>query len=90
MYSKSNGRSKWTLFLFLLAGIVLGAFLGAYLGKYPAFEWLGYGRTFGLTTPFVLSLDVLKFTFGLSFNVNIGSLIGMALGAIAYKLSDRL
>lgn len=87
MFSK-NTRSRWTLLVFLIAGIVLGAFLGDYLGAY--LPWLAYGLPFGVNPPFTLSLGVLSLTFGILFKVNIGSLIGIVLAIVAFKLSARL
>lgn len=84
MYSKS-GKSIWSLFLFLLAGIVLGAFIGHYVGTYPGFTWLAFGDTFGLTSPLTLDLGVLSVTFGLTIKVNIASVLGIVLAVIAYK-----
>ena len=50
MYSK-GGKNVWVLFLFLLAGIVIGGLLGYYIGRYPYFEWLNFGMPFGLSSP---------------------------------------
>lgn len=89
MYAKNN-RSRWTLFLFLLAGMVLGSFLAFYLKRYAFLEWLDYGLPFGLTGPANLSLGVLTLTLGFQFYINIGGVIGLALGVLAFKLSNRL
>ncbi|MDR1663520.1 MAG: DUF4321 domain-containing protein [Clostridiales bacterium] len=83
-----NGRNRWTLFLFLLAGMVLGSFLAHYLSQYPYLEWLDFGRTFGLTGPVTFSLGVLTLTFGFTLQINIGSLIGMLLGYAAYRFAE--
>jgi len=84
-----SGRNRWTLFLFLLAGMVLGSFLGFLLKQYSFFEWLDYGQAFGLTGPVTLTLGVMSLTFGFVLRINIGSLIGMLLGYIAYRLTER-
>ena len=88
MRSKS-GRNKWILFLFLLAGMVLGSFLGYYLKTFAFLEWLDYGQAFGMTSPMRFSLGVVSFTFGFDLRINIGSIIGMVLGYIAYRLVER-
>ena len=52
------------LILLLLAGLVIGGFIGEWLSAYPSFSFLNYGKTFGLTSPVVLDLNVLVLTFG--------------------------
>ena len=47
--------------------------------------WLSYEQEFGLQTPLVLDLSVLKLTFGLMFKINIASIIGMVLSIFIYK-----
>ena len=47
------------LILLLLAGLVIGGFIGEWLSAYPSFSFLNYGKTFGLTSPVVLDLNVL-------------------------------
>ena len=89
MYPR-NSRNRWTLFLFMAAGIVLGSFLGVYPGQFEHFSWLAFGRPFGLTRPVVLTLGVISVTFGFEINFNIGSFIGLLLGIAAYKFSERL
>ena len=88
MFAKS-GRNRWTLFLLLLAGMVLGGFLGYYLASYSFLRWLDYGQAFGLATPVTLSLGIITITFGLLIKVNIAGLIGMALAVLVYKFSNR-
>ena len=83
-----SSRNKWTLFLFLCAGMVLGSFLG-YLFKGNDFlSWLDYGQNFGLTSPMTLTLGVMSLTIGFMIKINIGSLIGMALGYAAYRFAE--
>jgi uncharacterized membrane protein YfcA len=89
MRGVKSGRNRWTLFLFLLAGMVLGAFLGYTLREYDGFAWLDYGQTFGLTNPVTLSLGVISLTVGFVLKINIGSIIGMLLGYLAYRFAER-
>ena len=84
-----SGRNRWTLFLFILAGMVFGSFLGFYLKQFSWLEWLDYGQAFGLTSPVTLSLGILSMTFGLVIRINIGSIIGMTLGYIIYRFVER-
>ena len=83
-----SGRNRWTLFLFLLAGMVFGSFLGFYLKQFSFLEWLDYGQAFGITDPLTLSLGVLSMTIGFVMRINVGSVIGMALGYVAYRYTE--
>lgn len=83
MNSKKN---NWTLLVILLCGIVLGGYLGTLASKVSFLSWLNYGNTFGLTSPVVLDLGILVFTFGLTITINIASIIGLIIGIIVYRL----
>lgn len=83
MNSKKN---NWTLVIILLCGIVLGGFLGTLASKISFLSWLGYGDTFGLTSPVVLDFGILVLTFGLTISINIASIIGLIIGIIVYRL----
>ena len=78
-------KNIWILIVFLLAGIVIGGLLGELATKVSALSWLGYGQAFGLSTPVELNLSVVIITFGLLFNINIASIIGMALAIFIYR-----
>ena len=74
-------KNAWTCFLLILAGIVLGGFIGS---LFPA-TWLNYGQSFGLSTPFILDLGILCITFGLTINITIASIIGIAVAIVIYR-----
>ena len=78
-------KSIWVLALLLLAGIVLGGFIGDYLSAIPALSWLGYGKNFGLLTPFLLDLGVLKLQFALSIRFTIAGILGILLAGFIYR-----
>ena len=78
-------KNNWALFLLLLAGIVLGGFIGALAGKVSFLSWLAYGKTFGLTSPVVLDLDILVLTFALRIKINIASIIGVIIAILIYR-----
>ena len=78
-------KSIWVLILFILSGIVIGGLLGELASKVDFLWWLGYGESFGLTSPLELDLSVIKVTFGLVFKINIASIIGMALAIFIYR-----
>lgn len=78
-------KNIWILLVFLLAGLVIGGLLGKLAASVPGLWWLSYEQQFGLGTPFVLDLSVLKITFGLMVKINIASIIGMVLAIFIYK-----
>ena len=85
MSKGSVSKNNWALFLLLLAGIVIGSFASHALSAFPAFSWLNYGKTFGLTKPFTLNLVVLTLTLGFSIRITLGSIIGIIIATIVYK-----
>ena len=78
-------KNIWILLVFLLAGLVVGGLLGRLASSVSWLWWLSYEQEFGLQTPLVLDLNVLKLTFGLMFKINIASIIGMVLSIFIYK-----
>ena len=78
-------KNIWILLVFLLAGLVVGGLLGRLASSVSWLWWLSYEQQFGLETPIVLDLSVLKLTFGLMFKINIASIIGMVLAIFIYK-----
>ena len=78
-------KNIWILLVFLLAGLVIGGLLGKLASSVSWLWWLSYEQQFGLETPIVLDLSVLKLTFGLTFKINIASIIGMVLAIFIYK-----
>lgn len=86
MYKSNKGVQNYTtLTLLLLAGIVIGGFIGEYLGSFSFLSWLKFGNEFGLTSPVILDLGVLKVQFALSIRFTICGIIGLILAAIAYR-----
>ena len=47
--------------------------------------WLSYGNSFGLTSPVTLDLSVITITLGLSFKLNIASILGMFFAILIYR-----
>ncbi len=78
-------KNFWILLVFLLSGLVIGGLIGELTSKIDALWWLSYGQTFGLTQPVPLDLQVIKLTFGISFKINISSILGMILAIFIYK-----
>ena len=78
-------KNIWILLIFILSGLVVGGLLGDIAGKVDFLWWLGYGETFGLTSPLELDLSIIKITFALAFKINIASIIGLILAVFIYK-----
>ena len=78
-------KSIWILMIFILSGLVVGGLLGDLAGKVDFLWWLGYGESFGLTSPLELDLSIIKITFALTFKINISSIIGIVLAVFIYK-----
>lgn len=84
MYSREKNKSVFLLILLMAAGIVVGGFIGKYIGQLPYMDWIKYSKTFGITEPFVLDLDIIKIQLGLSVKFSIAGIICMAIAGILY------
>ena len=78
-------KNIWILLVFILSGLVVVGLLGELAGKIDFLWWLGYGESFGLTSPLELDLNIIKITFALAFKINISSIIGLVLAVFIYK-----
>ncbi len=78
-------KNIWILLIFLLSGLVIGGLLGELASKVDFLWWLSYGESFGLTSPIELDLNVITLTFGLTFKINVASIIGMAIAIFVYR-----
>ncbi|MDD3839612.1 MAG: DUF4321 domain-containing protein [Clostridia bacterium] len=78
-------RNPWVLFILILSGIIIGGVIGDILGNY--FDLFNFNYPIGMKSPLVIDLKVLEFTFGILFNVNFGSIIGMLFAIISYLRS---
>lgn len=81
----TKDKNIWILLIFILSGLVIGGLLGELASKVDWLWWLSFGQQFGLETPLVLDLSVLKITFALLFKINISSIIGMVLAIFIYR-----
>jgi len=78
-------KNIWILTIFILSGLVIGGLLGNLASEVDFLWWLGYGESFGLTSPLELDLNIIKLTFAVSFKINIASIIGLILAIFIYK-----
>ena len=79
-------KNFWILLIMLLAGIVLGGFMGQLAEGISWLSWLNYGQSFGLDSPLVIDFGILVITFGLSIQITMASIIGLAVALITYRL----
>lgn len=59
----------------ICCGIVVGSLVASLASSSELLWWLAYGLDFGLTTPFVLDLSVIRLTFGITLDLNISVVI---------------
>lgn len=85
LHMARTGKNAWSLFLLLLAGVVLGSLIAQLTSGVSALSWLSFGQTFGLDTPLTLDLGVLVLTFGLKIKFTIAGILGIILAAIIYR-----
>lgn len=78
-------KNIWILILFILSGLVIGGLLGQLTKDVSGLSWLGYEQSFGLESPLVLDLSIIKLTFAIIFKINIASIIGLAIAIFAYR-----
>ena len=78
-------KNIWILLIFILSGLVIGGLLGDLASKVDWLWWLGFGQQFGLESPLVLDLSILKITFALMVKINIASIIGMGIAIFIYR-----
>lgn len=77
-------EKKWLLLVLILSGLVIGGLLGSLTNNIPALSWLNYGKSFGLSEPLVLNLEIIELTFALMLHFNLSSIIGMLIGILIY------
>ena len=78
-------KNFWLLLIFILSGIVIGGLLGELATQVSYLGWLAYGMDFGTTNPFTLDMGLLNLTFGLTFKMNIASIIGLLIAVFIYR-----
>lgn len=79
---RNTGRNGWILLLILICGVVAGGFIGEILGNYIPI--LKYGYNLGVS-PHTYDLRVIKLTFGLTFNINMFSILGIIIAILVFR-----
>lgn len=87
MYDLKSAEKRSSYFIFfILIGAISGSLIGELLGNnIGALKFLKSTYTIGMTNPMLIDLKVLAITFGINFNINIMSIIGIVLAIILYR-----
>ena len=80
-----KSKGTWVCIVFILAGLVIGGLIGQLTQGIDFLWWLSYGQEFGLSSPLVLDLGVIKLTFAIAFKINIASIIGVIIAMFLYR-----
>lgn len=81
-----RSNSKNNFWIFVLLGAIGGSFLGEALGNsIKELNFLKTTYSIGTPNPFILNLKVIEFTFGVNFNINIMTIVGVILAIILYR-----
>lgn len=79
---RNTKRNGWILLLMLICGIIIGGFVGEILGNLVPI--LKYGYNLGVS-PHTYDLRVIKLTFGLTFNINMFSILGIIVSILIFR-----
>lgn len=82
---RNGSKGTWSLFFFILCGIVLGGFLGSFAEHINYLKWLNFGYSFGMKAPIAIDLKVIYFQFQALLDISIASLLGVAISIFIYK-----
>ena len=80
-----SDKRYWVFLIFLFSGFIIGGLLGELASKVSFLSWLAYGKSFGLTDPLVLDINILKISFGFLVELNVASIIGILIAMLLYK-----
>lgn len=84
MYNKSS-KNIFVLIIFMFSGLVVGGFIGKLLENVKYLNFLNYGKTFGISSPLILDLDIINLQFGLTFRFTIAGILCMIIAVFIYK-----
>ena len=73
----------------VLIGIVLGSFVSSICRGISFLSWLVFGVDFGLESPMVLDLGILRLTFGISVDLTLATVIFIILSLLIGRAIAR-
>ncbi len=77
-----KGNDGLILLVLLLIGAIFGSLIGMVLGGYLPI--LNYGHSIGVD-PFVVDLNVIIITFGMTIRLNLSSILGIIIAFVIFK-----
>ena len=81
-------KTIYNIFL-VLVGIVVGSLVAHVPVNVPALGWLSSALTFGLESPLVLDLSVIRLTFGLGIDLSVAVILCVIISlVVGHKLSE--
>lgn len=83
------GRNFWFNLFLVCIGIVVGSMVAEMTAGISALSWLSYGLDFGTASPFVLDLNVLKLTFGITVKITISTVIFVIISIVLGRTIAR-
>lgn len=83
---RGSNKSSGLLVFVILLGSICGSLLGDMLGaNIKALQFLKNVYSIGTAKPLTLDLRVLSLSFGINFNVNLMSILGIIVAIILYR-----
>lgn len=83
---KGAGKSTVLLWFLIFVGAVAGSLIGDTVGSnFDMFKFLKNSYAIGTNSPLALNLKILTVTIGISFNINIMTIIGVIMAIILYR-----
>ena len=83
---RGSEKSIGFLIFVILLGAICGSLIGDLLGaNINALKFLKNIYTIGTSKPLTLDLKVLSLSFGINFNINLMSILGIILAIILYR-----
>ncbi|NLD87331.1 MAG: DUF4321 domain-containing protein [Clostridiales bacterium] len=80
-------KNTFIFILVILTGAVVGGLIAELCRNVSFLSWLAYGSSFGVSidNPLVLDLSVVKLKFGIIFDINIATILGIVIALLIYK-----
>jgi len=77
----------WRLIIFIIIGIVAGSVLSELARGAQYFEWLSFGKEFGISTdsPLFVDIGLLRFKLAIMFNITVGGILGIIFAIFTYN-----